>query len=114
MSKTDNEQLDFQNISQAELKEFYRLQRAATDAMARYHAIAFKMSRRLTGGAQQEPGTYHLEKKQWRRRYVAWKQVVIELKGEKYANEVLDKQKPKTYTWLEFGDIGSKLHGKDK
>lgn len=63
-----------------------------------------QLGERLTGllsdGAQIEPGTHTARLESYQRRSVAWKDVVVSLKGEDYTNAVLAVTEPKTHTKL--------------
>lgn len=97
---------DYGVISQKELRDFYGIEQQYLDARARYQAQMAKIALRINSGAKQEPGKYSVQKKiTWRRR-VAYKEIVIKLKGKQYVENLLANAPKKAYSHLEFADIG--------
>ena len=87
-------------ITQFDLARFVSLGNQL-DAMQRdLEQLSARLSSQLTEGARIEPGTHTARLESYQRRSVAWKDVVVSLKGEDYANAVLAVTEPKTYSKL--------------
>ncbi len=93
-------------ISQSQLRAFYQLEKEYMDAKAKYQAMMARLILLMNAGNRQEAGKYHVEKKTRYIRRISYKEVVIELKGEKYVENLLKHTKAKSYSKLEFSDIG--------
>ncbi len=88
-------------IAQAELLKFYRHQTRLEDLKRQQKALQEDLDRweedfltRLGAGAEVEHGKLLVAVDRHERRNVGWKQVVIDLRGEQYAEEVLGKTAP--------------------
>ncbi len=97
---------NFGKITQQELKDFYYMEQKFMDARNAWLAMQAKLILRMNSGATQEAGKFHIEKKVTHRRSISYKEIVVELRGQKFVDNLLAKTKPTTYTRLEFSDVG--------
>lgn len=81
-------------ITQKELATFATLKNQIEKLTKDYEVLKDKLIDELHAGAQVQEGERYAELKEVERRSVAWKQVVIRLKSEGYANKVLAATKP--------------------
>ena len=87
-------------ITQFELARYVSLGNQI-EALQRYlEQLSTRLTGQLEASAQLELGTHTARLESYQRRSVSWKDVVVSLKGEDYANAVLAVTEPKTYTKL--------------
>ncbi len=87
-------------ITQFDLARYVALGNQIDAMQQDLEQLAERLTGLLSDGAQIEPGTHTARLETYQRRSVAWKDVVVSLKGEDYANAVLAVTEPKTYTKL--------------
>ena len=87
-------------ISQFLLAKFAALEDELEALKAEHSQLQEQLIASLSSGARVEPGAHTAQLLTWNRRSVAWKDVVIRLKGTGYAQNVLSHTKPTTCTKL--------------
>lgn len=87
-------------ITQKTLAEFATLRNKVEKLKREYEAMKGQLIENLQTGATVQNGERYAEITQVERRSVAWKDVVIRLKSEGYADKVLAATKPTTYVKL--------------
>ena len=87
-------------ITQFDLARFISLGNQIDALQRDLEQLSARLIGQLENGAQLEPGTHIARLESYQRRSVAWKDVVVSLKGEDYADAVLAVTEPKTYTKL--------------
>ena len=89
-----------QTITQFDLARYVSLGNQLEALQRELEQFSARLTGLLAGGAQIEQGTHTARLETYQRRTVAWKDVVVSLKGEAYADAVLAVAEPKTYTKL--------------
>ena len=83
-----------ETIRQRKLREFYEIEQEYREAKNRYYRKYGEIQQLLMGGADVQGGQYGVK---YGVRYVrrpAYKQIVIDLKGESYQKNILEHTKP--------------------
>ena len=89
-----------QTVTQFDLTRYLSLTNQIETLKREHTDLEQKLIASLSIDAQVEPGTHTAQLKTCERRSVAWKDVVIRLKGSGYASRILSCTKPKTYIKL--------------
>ncbi len=87
-------------ISQFTLARFVKLSNQIYELKAEQADFEYALTAALGNGCEVEPVTHTAQLNITEMRNVQWKSVVIRLKGEGYASQVLSHTKPKTFTKL--------------
>ena len=89
-----------QTITQFSLARYASLSAQIDTLKTEQAALQQQFMTALSSGATTEPGARSASLKTCERRSVAWKDVVIRLKGTGYASRILSCTKPKTFLKL--------------
>ena len=89
-----------QTVTQFDLKRHVSLSNQIEILKREHSLLEQKLITSLSSGAEVEPGAHTAQLKTNQRRNVAWKDVVIRLKGSGYVSQVLSHTKPKTFLKL--------------
>ena len=89
-----------QTISQFQLARYVALQNQIEALKEEQKELADGLMGALSSGAQIEPGTHMAKLRTCERRSVAWKDVVVRVKGREFAEAILATTEPTTYTKL--------------
>jgi len=87
-------------ISQFTLARFVKLSNQIAELKAEQANFEYALTAALGNGCEVESGIHNAQLKTTERRNVQWKSVVIRLKGEGYASQVLSSTKPETFIKL--------------
>lgn len=87
-------------ITQKTLAEFATLRNKVEKLKREYEVMKGQLIENLQAGATVQNGERYAEISDVERRAVAWKEVVIRLKSQGYADKVLAATKPTTYVKL--------------
>lgn len=87
-------------ISQETLRDYLRIKGDLRVLKEDFEAIQNDIVAGLEAGEEVEAGAYEARLSSFEKRSVNWKQVVVNLKGAGYANNVLSHTKAKTYRKL--------------
>ena len=88
------------SITQFSMARYASLSAQIEALKAEHSALQQQLIAALSSGATTEPGARSASLKTCERRSVAWKDVVIRLKGAGYASRILSCTKPKTFLKL--------------
>ncbi len=88
------------SISQFQLAHYATLANQIEALKAEQSTLQEQLIAALGNGTEVEAGPHSASLKACERRSVAWKDVVIRLKGSGYASRILSCTKPTTYTKL--------------
>jgi len=89
-----------QTITQFDLARYATLANQIDALKAEQSTLQEQLIAALSNGTEVEAGVRSASLKACERRSVAWKDVVIRLKGSGYASRILSCTKPKTYIKL--------------
>ncbi len=89
-----------QRITQATLAAILRRRKKISDLQADLEELEAALLSDLKEGFEVAPGILAARVKEWERRNVAWKEIVVREKGQEYADRVLAATRPETYTKL--------------
>jgi len=89
-----------QTITQFDLVRHVSLSNQIEALKAEQSELERQLIASLSNGAEVEPGNHTAQLKTSERRNVAWKDVVIRLKGSGYVSRILSCTKPKTFLKL--------------
>lgn len=87
-------------ISQGTLASILRRRKKIEDLQAELGKLEDALTDDLKAGAKVAPGILTAFIKEWTRRNVAWKEIVVREKGQEYADRVLAAKKADTYSKL--------------
>lgn len=88
-------------VTQATLARYRTIENTIKELKGELGGMEDTILADLEAGASVEPGAHTARIKTGERRSVAWKNIVIRLKGEGYASNVLKNTKAKPYSTLE-------------
>ena len=89
-----------QAVSQFTLARFVKVSNQLAALKAQHAVLEQQLTSDLADGCEVESGTHTASLKTIERTSVSWKSVVVRLKSEGYARQVLSSTKPKTYVKL--------------
>ncbi len=89
-----------QRITQATLAAILRKRKKIADAQADLDELETALTADLKAGYEVAPGILAARVKEWERRNVAWKEIVVREKGQEYTDRVLAATRPETYAKL--------------
>lgn len=91
-------------LTQQQLRADYELWEQYKDWSARWRATKKTL---LNSRLSQQPGKYHFQKRAVYRKRIAWKALVIELKGPQWVAALIERTEPTVSYKLEWAEIGS-------
>lgn len=89
-----------QTISQFQLARHVTLTNQIEALQKEREELSSQLTQALADGAPVYPGTYTASLKRFERRSISWRSIVVRLKGEGYAQNVLKHTKPTVSTKL--------------
>ena len=87
-------------ITQKTLANILKKRKQITDATEQLKAMEEQLTGDLKAGATVQSGLLTARIREWERRTVAWKQVLIREKGEEFADRVFNATKPDKFETL--------------
>jgi hypothetical protein len=87
-------------ITQRTLSQLMKKRSAVEAANREIKQLEDSLLQRLKAGETVRPGLFAARVKEWTRRNVPWKQVLIREKGEEFADRVFNATKPDNYEAL--------------
>jgi hypothetical protein len=81
-------------ISRATLRAVVKQRAKVEQEQAKLKAVEEKLTVELKQGATVKPGVLIAYIREWERRSVAWKEIVIREKGQEFADRVFNATKP--------------------
>lgn len=87
-------------ISEGTLASILRRRKKIEDLQTELGKMEDALTDELKTGAAVAPGILTAYIKEWTRRNVSWKEVVVREKGQDYADRVLAATRPETYSKL--------------
>ncbi len=87
-------------ISQGTLAAIVKQRAKVEQEQEKLKAAEDKLTVALKLGAELQPGALTARVREWERRNVAWKQILVREKGEDYAQRVFNATRPDKYETL--------------